>query len=193
MEKDKKKNQNKAEETKPEAGDKGTSPDQDQTMVALTYDEYEAIEQELDSLKAEVEAQKDGRLRTLADFDNYKKRIQRDAERTHQDSITSILKVFLQAVDDMERALQNEPTENNLQGWVDGVALIHQKILSQIKNYGVERLDVHPGDEFDPNIHEAISQEEHPDFEEGQIIDILQPGYRIIDRIIRPAMVRVAR
>jgi molecular chaperone GrpE len=62
-----------------------------------------------------------------------------------------------------------------------------------MKNQGVERLDVKPGDEFDPNIHEAISQEPNPDFEEGQIIDVVQPGYKIADRIIRPAMVRVAQ
>jgi len=54
-------------------------------------------------------------------------------------------------------------------------------------------VDVNPGDVFDPNIHEAISQEEHPDFEDGQVIDVVQPGYRISERIIRPAMVRVAR
>ena len=54
-------------------------------------------------------------------------------------------------------------------------------------------MDIQPGDEFDPNVHEAITQEENPDYKEGQIIEVVQPGYRISDRIIRPAMVRVAR
>jgi len=62
-----------------------------------------------------------------------------------------------------------------------------------MKNQGVERMEVNPGDAFDPNFHEAITQEDHPEFEDGQIIEIVQPGYHISDRIIRPAMVRVAR
>ncbi len=62
-----------------------------------------------------------------------------------------------------------------------------------MKNQGVERMDIQPGDDFDPNIHEAITQEEHPDYKEGQIIEVVQPVIKNSDRIIRPAMVRVAR
>lgn len=193
MSKDKQNDKTKDKEEQSQDGQQGASEPADQTMVALTYDEYEALENELESLRAAVEEQKDSHLRTMADFDNYKKRIQRDASRTQQDSMTSVLKVFLNAVDDIERALQNQPEMKEVQGWVEGITLIHQKILNQMKNYGVERMEINPGEEFNPNIHEAISQEDHPDFEEGQIIDIVQPGYQISDRIIRPAMVRVAR
>lgn len=193
MSKDKQNDKTKDKEEQSQDGQQGASEPADQTMVALTYDEYEALENELESLRAAVEEQKDSHLRTMADFDNYKKRIQRDASRTQQDSMTSVLKVFLNAVDDIERALQNQPEMKEVQGWVEGITLIHQKILNQMKNYGVERMEINPGEEFNPNIHEAISQEDHPNFEEGQIIDIVQPGYQISDRIIRPAMVRVAR
>lgn len=167
--------------------------DESQAMVALTYDEYEALEKEMDSLQAQIEEQQDGWLRTRADFDNYKKRVQRDAQRTHQDAVASIIKAYLTIADDLERALKNKPDGREGAGWVNGIELIYQKLINLIKNQGVERMDVNPGDEFDPNIHEAITQEEHPDFQDGQIIDIVQPGYRIDDRIIRPAMVRVAR
>lgn len=167
--------------------------DESQTMVALTYDEYDALESEIESLRKELEEQKDGWLRTRADFENYKKRIQRDAARSYQDAMSSILKIFLSAADDLERALKNKPEGKEVDGWVNGIELIHQKLLNAMKNQGVERMDVKPGDEFDPNVHEAITQEDHPDFEEGQIIDVVQPGFRISDRIIRPAMVRVAR
>lgn len=167
--------------------------DESQAMVALTYDEYDALEQELISLQAQVEEQQDGWLRTRADFDNYKKRVQRDAQRTHQDAVASIIKVHLVIADDLERALKNKPEGKDNSGWINGIELIYQKLLNLIKNQGVERMDVNPGDEFDPNFHEAITQEEHPDFQDGQIIDIVQTGYRIDDRIIRPAMVRVAR
>lgn len=164
-----------------------------QTIVALTFDEYDALEKEIESLQEQIEEQKDGWLRTRADFDNYKKRIQRDATRSYQDAMTSVVKVFLSAADDLERALKNKPQGNEIESWISGIELIHQKLITQMKNLGVERMDVNPGDEFDPNIHEAITQEDHDKFKEGQIIDVVQPGYRISDRIIRPAMVRVAR
>jgi molecular chaperone GrpE len=169
------------------------SADNGQTMVALTFDEYDALEKELESLQAQVEEQQDGWLRTRADFDNYKKRVQRDAARSYQDAMASIIKTYLAVADDLERALKNKPEGAQVTGWVDGINLIYQKLLTQMKNQGVEQMEVNPGDTFDPNIHEAITQEEHPAYTEGQIIDVVQPGYRITDRIIRPAMVRVAR
>ncbi len=107
--------------------------------------------------------------------------------------MTAILKIFLSVSDDIERALNNDPKENELSSWVNGIELIHQKLMNQMKNQGVERMDVKPGEQFDPNRHEAITQEEHPEYEDGQIIEVVQPGYQISDRIIRPAMVRVAR
>lgn len=170
-----------------------SSAEDKQTMVALTFDEYDAMEKEIESLQEQIEEHKDGWLRTRADFDNYKKRIQRDATRSYQDAMTSVVKVFLSAADDLERALKNRPQGKEIESWISGIELIHQKLLTQMKNLGVERMDVNSGDEFDPNIHEAITQEDHEEFKEGQIIDVVQPGYRISDRIIRPAMVRVAR
>lgn len=196
MNKDKKQKSNEKEEHEEQeipasqAEDQG---DESPTMVALTYDEYDALEKEIESLREDVEEQKDGWLRTRADFENYKKRVQRDAERSHQDSMTSVIKAFLSVSDDLERALKNKPENREVESWVSGIELIHQKLMNQMKNLGVERLDVKPGDEFDPNIHEAITQEENPDFEDGQIIDVIQPGYKISTRIIRPAMVRVAQ
>ena len=186
--------QEKNKKQPPNEEKKAQNPAEDgQTMIALTIDEYDALEKELESLQAQVDEQQDSWLRTCADFDNYKKRVQRDTTRTYQDAMASTVKTFLVIADDLERALKDKPAGNEVPGWVDGIELIYQKLLNQMKNQGVERMDVNPGDEFDPNIHEAITQEEHPDFTEGQIIDIVQPGYRIADRIIRPAMVRVAR
>jgi len=186
--KQKKTNQNGNDAPKEES-----SAEDKQTMVALTFDEYDAMEKEIESLQEQIEEHKDGWLRTRADFDNYKKRIQRDAARSYQDAMTSVVKVFLSAADDLERALKNRPQGKEIESWISGIELIHQKLLTQMKNLGVERMDVNSGDEFDPNIHEAITQEDHEEFKEGQIIDVVQPGYRISDRIIRPAMVRVAR
>ncbi len=191
--KEKSKNKEEHEEQETPASQAADQGDESSTMVALTYDEYDALEKEIESLREAVEEQKDGWLRTRADFENYKKRVQRDAERSYQDAMTSVIKAFLSVSDDLERALKNQPEDQEMNSWVSGIELIHQKLMNQIKNLGVERLEVKPGDEFDPNIHEAITQEENPDFKEGQIIDVIQPGYKISTRIIRPAMVRVAR
>lgn len=164
-----------------------------QPIVGLTMDEYDDLENQIETLQAELEETKDSWLRTRADFDNYKKRMLRDTERSQQDAVCGILKTFLSVSDDLERALRHQPEEDVLKSWVTGIELILQKLNTQMNNQGVERMDVKPGDEFDPNVHEAIAQEESPEFEEGQIIDVIQPGYRISDRVIRPAMVRVAR
>lgn len=196
MKKDKKENMDNKENTNKQGNgspEEESAGEEKQTMVALTFDEYDTMEKEIESLQEQVEEQKDGWLRTRADFENYKKRIQRDAARSYQDAMTSVVKLFLSAADDLERALKNRPQEKEVESWINGIELIHQKLITQMKNLGVERIEVKPGDEFDPNIHEAITQEDHEDFKEGQIIDVVQPGYRISDRIIRPAMVRVAR
>jgi molecular chaperone GrpE len=196
MNKDKKQKSKENEEHEEQENPASQAADQGEEsppMVALTYDEYDALEKEIESLREDVEEQKDGWLRTRADFENYKKRVQRDTERSYQDAMTSVIKAFLSVSDDLERALKNQPENQEVESWVSGIELIHQKLMNQMKNLGVERLGVKPGDEFDPNIHEAITQEENPDFEEGQIIDVIQPGYKISTRIIRPAMVRVAR
>ena len=191
--KNKKQQEEKMDQQGEESPKEESSSEEKQTMVALTFDEYDAMEKEIESLQEQIEEHKDGWLRTRADFENYKKRIQRDATRSYQDAMTSVVKVFLNAADDLERALKNRPQGNEVESWISGIELIYQKIITQMKNLGVERMDVNPGDEFDPNIHEAITQEENEEFKEGQIIDVVQPGYRISDRIIRPAMVRVAR
>ena len=164
-----------------------------QPMVGMTFDEYDAMEKEIETLRKEVDLQTDQHLRTRADFDNYKKRILRDSTRSYQNAMASILKIFLGAADDLERALKNKPTKNELENWFNGIELIHQKLINQMKNQGVEQMEIKPGDAFNPNFHEAITQEDHEEFSDGQIIEIVQPGYRISDRIIRPAMVRVAK
>jgi molecular chaperone GrpE len=174
-------------------GNNAGGTEEEHPMVALTFDEFDAMEQKIENLQAEVEEQQDQHLRTRADFENYKKRVLRDATRSYQDAMSSAMKIFLSVADDLERALKNSPEGKEIESWLNGIELINQKLMNQMKNQGVERLEIHPGDEFDPNIHEAITQEDNPDFEEGQIIEVVQPGYKISDRIIRPAMVRVAR
>ncbi len=197
-EKKSEKQKNQAKESEEEI-ESNPTPEEDQgteegrPMVGLTFDEYDAMEKEIEAPRKEVDKQTDQHLRTLADFENYKKRILRDSSRSYQDAMASILKIFLVASDDLERALKNKPTTKELENWFNGIELIHKKLINQMKNQSVEQMEIKPGDTFDPNFHEAITQEDHEDFSDGQIIEVVQPGYRISDRIIRPAIVRVAK
>ena len=107
-EKNKAKNkENEKENQNPQDQSSGAADDE-QTMVALTFDEYDALEKKLESLEQDLESTKDSWLRSMAEFDNYKKRVQRDSARTYQDAMASALKLFLSASDDLERALKKQ-------------------------------------------------------------------------------------
>ena len=95
-----------------------------------------ALEKKLESLEQDLESTKDSWLRSMAEFDNYKKRVQRDSARTYQDAMASALKLFLSASDDLERALKNRPEGKDLDGWVNGIELILQKLTNQMKKSG---------------------------------------------------------
>ncbi len=180
-------------EKKPNGSLEAQEEGHEQAMVALTFDEYDALQDQISTLKDESEKNKEGWLRERADFTNFKKRLEKDASRSYQTTLSSVIKMFLSVLDDLDRALKNRPQNEEVEDWVEGIQLIYQKLLNQLKNLGVEQMEDQPGDAFDPNIHEAVTQEDHPEFKDGQIIEVVQSGYRISDRVIRPAMVRVAR
>jgi len=133
----------------------------------------------------------EGWQRERADFQNYKKRIERDQISLKGFITAEIIKKYLVIIDDLELALKNKPESTNCQGWVDGIGLIYQKLISILEGEGVELIPV--VGEFDPNIHEAISQIEHPEMESGKIVEVMRQGYKIGERVIRPALVIIAR
>jgi molecular chaperone GrpE len=94
-------------------------------------------------------------------------------------------------MDDLDLALAECPQDGDGVEWAQGIELIYRKLLTILENEGVEPLEAE-GHIFDPNIHEAVSQEESPDHESGQIIEVIKKGYLIGERVLRPAKVRVA-
>ncbi|MBC8336146.1 MAG: nucleotide exchange factor GrpE [Anaerolineales bacterium] len=150
-------------------------------------DEYQALKQELEDSKAEVVEKQDELLRSLAEFSNYKKRIDRDQALKYQTMKGDIIKRFLPAMDDMARALQNAPEDP----WVEGIQLIYRKLEGVLEAEGITRIEAENAD-FDPNFHEAIAQTPSAGHESGQVIEVLAQGYMLGERVIRPAMVRVA-
>ncbi len=148
---------------------------------------------ELESQLAEARAQaaeyKDGWQRSVAEFQNYRRRLEADKAETYQSAVGSIIKRYLPVLDDMERAMQARPA--NL-AWADGVELICRKLQSILEAEGLKRIEAE-GQKFDPNFHEAIAQEPVEGVESGTVIAIVRNGYMLGERVIRPAMVRVAQ
>ena len=153
----------------------------------VSSEEYTALQEELEANKIEVSEKKDELLRSLAEFSNYKKRIDRDQTLKYQTMKGDIVKRFLPAMDDMARALQNAPNDP----WVEGIQLIYRKLESVLEVANITRIEAE-GAEFDPNFHEAIGQVASEEHESGQVVEVLQQGYMFGERVVRPALVRVA-
>jgi molecular chaperone GrpE len=147
---------------------------------------------EIAAIKQQLEERNSQYTRLYADFDNFRKRTERDKEEQEERNSAKILKKFLPVVDDFERA------QSQIKPKTDAEAVIHnsyqsvyKQLVKCLKEAGVVRM-ISVGEEFDPNYHEAISQEPTNEFEEGAVMDELRPGYLLGERVLRHAMVRVA-
>jgi len=151
--------------------------------------EIEALQKQLEETQAKAAENLDGWQRSQAEFINYKNRVQRDREMDFISMKGDIIRKVLPVLDDMERALANRPESDS---WANGMELIARKFQNILEAEGVKRMDA-AGHLFDPNFHEAISSEPSEDVESGHVIEVVQNGYMMGERVIRPAMVRVAQ
>ncbi|HNT23870.1 MAG TPA: nucleotide exchange factor GrpE [Anaerolineales bacterium] len=180
----KKRKETHAAEAPPMAGDAnepgGTTPG-----VAQLQNDLAAAE-----TKAEEYLQ--GWQRERSDFANYRRRIEREQSSGAQNALGSAIRRYLDIADDLERALKNRPAEGDGAAWAQGIDLIYRKLLVAFDADGVKPIEAE-GKAFDPSMHEAISQEDSPEHESGQVIGVVQTGYILGERVLRPARVRVAR
>ncbi|NIM93513.1 MAG: nucleotide exchange factor GrpE [Anaerolineales bacterium] len=161
-------------------------------IVELTLEEQvAALEQELQEANSKADEYLDGWLRARAEFSNYKKRIEREQAEGRARVTREIICHYLGVMDDLERALKERPNVVDANAWANGIDLIYKKMESILETEGVEEIQAE-GELFDPNLHEAIDQLESEDHDEGTVVEVVQKGYRIGERIIRPAIVRVA-
>jgi molecular chaperone GrpE len=156
-------------------------------------DELEALRQQFEEAQAQADEYLDDLRRERAAFQNYKKRQENERAELRQASLAGVLIQILPVVDDLERALEAIPEDQADQPWVGGVTLIQRKLLTTLEGFGIVPVEAEPGQPFDPFVHEAVSYEEHKDHQEGQIIAVVQNGYTLGQRTLRPAMVRVAK
>ena len=154
--------------------------------------EIEQLKNQLAELEKEAADNLNGWQRERADFANYKKRIERDHAQFKQDITGAIIKKYLVVLDDLELAMKDKPNGGHGEAWATGIELIARKLLSIIEAEGVERIWQNRVP-FDHTIHEAISSEKNTDFESGDVIEVTRQGYKLGDRVLRPAMVRVAK
>jgi molecular chaperone GrpE len=130
-------------------------------------------------------------LRKTAEFDNYRKRIERERREQADQSVVDLLLNLLVIVDDFDRALTTESGES-ASAYRKGVELIHAKLHDLLKRQGVRPIQS-LGADFDPNLHQAVVSESSPEHREGEVIGELSKGYMMGDRLLRPAMVKVAK
>ncbi len=131
-------------------------------------------------------------LRKTAEFDNYRKRTDRERRERSDSATADLLLDLLSVVDDLDRALKTEGTGAEAGPYRAGVELIHRQMLELLKRKGVRPFDA-LGTDFDPHLHQAVTSEPSPDHREGEVIEELRKGYFLGERLLRPAMVKVAR
>ena len=147
-------------------------------------------EDEVEKLNKEIEKLKNDYARAYADTENLKKRLMAEAEQTRKYRIQSFAKEIVPVIDNLERALQSEVHESD-EGFKKGIEMTYDQLLAALKNEGVEVIDC-LNKPFDPNLEQAIMTEKVEGVESGIVIEVLQKGYVLKDRILRPAMVKVS-
>lgn len=154
--------------------------------------EIARLQRELDEARAQAAEYLDGWQRTQAEFANYRKRQEAEWQQRTQMSNAHLIARILPVLDDLERAVRTLPAGLQSLTWVEGIFLIQRKLEMVLESEGAKPIET-AGQTFDPLYHEAVTYEEMEGYEDGQIIGEVQRGYTLGDRVIRPALVRVAR
>jgi len=155
-------------------------------------DELGALRAQLADAQAKDEEYLDGWQRARAEFANYRRREEQRRKQEHHAAKSKLLSRLLPVLDDLDRAFQAIPQEVQDHSWVQGLSLVEHKLQNELEKEGLSVLPVQPGDAFDPMCHEAITHEPCADYDEGQVLQVLQRGYKLEDGVLRPAMVRVS-
>jgi molecular chaperone GrpE len=161
-------------------------------------DQETAPENEVDVLRGELSDMRDRMLRALADVENTRRRAERDKQEASQYAVTKFARDMLQIGDNFARALAacppelREAADPQVKAVLDGVEATERQLLASLERHGVKPIDTSDG-KFDPNFHQAIAEVPGNGKPGGSIVDIVQPGYMIGERLLRPAMVTVAK
>ncbi len=153
-------------------------------------------EERLTAVEAELTDTKDRLLRALAETENVRRRLQRERDDAQKYAVGTFARDLLSVIDNLHRALEAMPEaevkDQRTRGLRDGVAATERELAAAFERHGLRRVDP-KGERFDHNFHQAIFEVERPDVPAGTVVEVLQPGYLLHDRLLRPAMVGVAK
>jgi molecular chaperone GrpE len=175
------------DEAAPPAGD--VAPEETVTVAEEAAPQAGAS---IEQMIAERDEYLDHLRRLKAEFDNYRKRVQRDNEELRLRAAEAVVESLLPVMDNMGRALHAAAQHEEGQ-LLAGVELVAGQLKDTLAGHGLEQLDVEPGNLFDPTLHEAVLTQESDEFDEGQVAQVLESGYLLHGRLLRPAKVIVAR
>ena len=147
-------------------------------------------DEEIQQLQLKANENEEKYLRLYAEFENYKRRIQKENETNKTYQSQRVLTDILPTIDNIERALQIEGDDESFKSLQKGVQMVHESLLRALKDNGLEEIESE-GQSFDPNVHQAVVQDDNPEYESGVITQELQKGYKLKDRVLRPSMVKV--
>ena len=171
----------------------GSNPEHESGLESGLESDVETIEvklqNEIDELKSEVDRLKNAYAKAYADTENVKKRLQNEADTNKKYRIQSFAKEILPAIDNLERAMAaSDDSESQLK---KGVEMIYNQLIKSLKDEGVEEIDC-LNKKFDPNFEQSIMIEKKEGVEPGVVIEVLQKGYMLKDRVLRAAMVKIS-
>jgi molecular chaperone GrpE len=177
-----------ATDVPPDPNGKPDVPTEPAEAYALAGEELEALTAKAEKADEYLQLAQ----RTQADFENYRKRAAREAALAKDRGATKLALELLPAVDNLERALEHAPAENDDDGaFVSGIKHVHSDVVAALQRAGIERYSPE-GEPFDPTLHEAVAQQPAEGYEPGTVVEVFQRGYRIGDSVVRPARVVVA-
>ncbi|WP_368504856.1 nucleotide exchange factor GrpE [Alkalihalophilus sp. As8PL] len=175
--------------------DEKTVEDTEQDVIDTENDQASAseetvVEENANPLEAQVAELNNRVLRLQADYDNFRRRSREEKEAAAKYRSQSLVEGLLPVVDSFERALLIKPEAEETQSLLSGIEMVYRQLQETLKNEGVEVIET-VGQSFDPHLHQAVMQVTEEGFESNQIVEELQKGYKLKDRVLRPSMVKV--
>ncbi len=171
-----------------EAGQEKNASDQKEAVVSVSKEEYERLKEQAQKAKEYYEMC----LRIKADYENARKRLDKEREEFIKFAQYNLIKDFLSVLDDFERAYHSAKTTPDIDKLIKGLEMIGKDLYSLLRKYGVQEIEAE-GRTFDPTYHEALLQEEREDVPDSTVIEVLQKGYMLHDKVLRPARVKVSK
>ena len=166
------------------------SDSENNSEESIKDEESESQDTKIKELEKLANDNEEKYLRLYAEFENYKRRIQKENQINATYKAQGVLTDILPSIDNIERALQIEGDDESFKSLQKGVQMDHESLLRALKDNGLEEI-LAEGKEFDPNLHQAVVQDDNPDFKSGEVTQELQKGYKLKDRVLRPSMVKV--